>query len=65
MTSLIEIQLDVLLARDALFGDGGIDPLAVVLGGGAFVALVWGRVGPVPLLLAGAAAGLVSRTLLS
>ena len=53
----------VLLARDALLVDGGLDLLAVALAVAAFVALLRGRVGPVPLLLAGAVVGLLVRTL--
>jgi chromate transporter len=52
----------VLLARDALLVDGGLDLLAVALALAAFLALLWGRVGPVPLLLAGAVVGLLVRT---
>jgi chromate transporter len=52
----------VILARDAFFSEGAIDPLAVVLGVGAFIALVSGRLGPVPLLLAGALIGFVAQT---
>lgn len=53
-----------LLAQDAFFTDGAIDPLALVLGAGAFVVLLSGRMGPVPLLLGGALVGLVSQVLL-
>ena len=53
----------VLLGQNAFFTDGDVDALAVALGVGAFVALVSGRVGPVPLLLSGALVGLVSQTL--
>jgi chromate transporter len=53
----------VILARDAFFSDGVVDPLAVVLGLGSFVVLVSGRLGPVPLLLAGAIIGFVARTI--
>jgi chromate transporter len=53
----------VLLARDAFFDDGGVDPLALALGGVAFGALLSGRVGPVPLLLGGALVGLAARTM--
>lgn len=53
----------VILAGDAFFGDGGLDPLAVALGLGSLGALLWGRVGPVPLLLGGAFVGLLARTL--
>ncbi len=52
----------VILARDALFDAGGVDLLATALAGGAFAALLWGRVGPVPLLLAGAIIGLLARS---
>ena len=54
-----------LLAQDAFFVDGVVDPLAVALGVGAFVLLLWGRLGPVPLLIGGAVVGFVSQTLLS
>jgi chromate transporter len=53
----------VLLGRDAFFTDGGFDPLAVTLGAVSFVALLSGRVGPVPLLLGGALVGLAVRSL--
>ena len=53
----------VILARDALFSEGSIDPLAVVLGAGAFAFLVSGRLGPVPLLLGGALIGFAAKTL--
>lgn len=53
----------VLLARDSFWADGEIDALAVTLGVGAFAGLLTGRVGPVPLLLAGAGVGFMSRTL--
>jgi len=52
-----------LLARDTFFGNGGIDLLAVALGAGAFGLLLWGRVGPVPLLVGGALVGLLNQTL--
>lgn len=51
-----------LLARDAFIADGGVDLLAVVLGVGAFALLLGGRLGPVPLLVAGALVGLTSQT---
>lgn len=54
-----------LLARDTFLVDRGVDLLAVVLGGGAFGLLLWGRIGPVPLLVVGAAVGLVSQTLVA
>lgn len=53
----------VLLARDALFSDGALDPLALALGLVAFGALLSARVGPMPLLLGGALVGLVAGTL--
>ena len=53
-----------LLARDTFLVDGGVDVLAALLGVGAFGLLLWGRVGPVPLLLGGAAVGFVSQTVL-
>jgi chromate transporter len=53
----------VVLARDALFDPGGVDPVATALAAGSFAALLWGRVGPVPLLLAGAIIGLLARSL--
>jgi len=53
----------VILARDGLFSEGSIDPLAVVLGAGAFAFLVSGRLGPVPLLLGGALIGFAAKTL--
>jgi chromate transporter len=53
----------VILARDAFFADGALDPLAVGLGLAAFVALVSGRLGPVPLLLGGALIGFTARML--
>jgi chromate transporter len=53
----------VFLARDALFPGGALDPLAVTLALAAFGALLSGRAGPVPLLLAGAFIGLAARTL--
>ncbi len=54
----------VLLAQNAFFVDGAIDALAVTLGLGAFAVLLSGRVGPVPLLLGGAAVGLASQTII-
>jgi chromate transporter len=53
----------VILARDAFLVDGGVDLLATALGVGAFALLLWGRVGPVPLLVGGAAVGFVSQAL--
>lgn len=53
-----------LLGRDAFFGGGAVDAVAVALGLGAFTLLLWGRVGPVPLLLGGAVVGLVSQALI-
>jgi chromate transporter len=53
----------VILARDTFYVDASLDLLAGVLGMGAFVALISGRVGPVPLLLGGAVIGFVSQTL--
>ncbi len=53
----------VFLGRDALFPDGTFDALAGALALGAFVVLLSGRLGPVPLLLGGALVGLVARTL--
>jgi chromate transporter len=53
----------VILARDSFLVNGGIDLLATALGVGAFGLLLWGRVGPVPLLLGGAAVGLASQLL--
>jgi chromate transporter len=53
----------VILARDALLPAGQVDPLAVALAVGAFLVLLSGRLGPVPLLLAGALIGLLARTL--
>jgi chromate transporter len=53
----------VLLAQDALLVEGGLDLLAAAMALAAFVALLWGRVGPVPLLLGGAVVGLLVRTL--
>jgi chromate transporter len=55
----------VILARDAFFGADGLDPLAAVLGLGSFGALLTGRVGPVPLLLGGALAGWLARSLVA
>ena len=52
----------VILARDALLPGGQVDLLAVALAVAAFVVLLGGRLGPVPLLLAGAIVGLVART---
>jgi chromate transporter len=52
----------LILARDTLLVDGSVDVLAVALGGGAFVALLWGRVGPVPLLLSRALIGFVAQS---
>ena len=52
-----------LLARDAFLPQGALDLLAIAMAVGAFLALLSGRVGPVPLLLAGAAIGLVVGTL--
>jgi chromate transporter len=52
----------VFLGRDALFPSGSLDLLAVVLALGSFVILLSGRLGPVPLLLAGAAIGFVAQT---
>jgi chromate transporter len=53
----------VFLGRDALLVGDALDPLALVLALAAFGALLSGRVGPVPLLLAGALIGLAARTL--
>ena len=53
------------LAQDAFFADGAIDPVAAALGVVAFVVLLWGRVGPVPLLVGGALVGFVSQVLIS
>jgi chromate transporter len=53
----------VFLGRDALFPDGSFDILAAALALGAFVALLAGRLGPVPLLLAGAAVGYIARAM--
>jgi chromate transporter len=51
----------VILAQPAFFSDGAFDLLAGALGLGAFLVLLSGRLGPVPLLLAGAMIGLVVR----
>jgi chromate transporter len=48
-----------LLGRDAFFADGSLDVVASLLAVGSFAVLLWGRVGPVPLLLGGAAVGFV------
>ncbi len=53
----------VFLGRDALFAEGSLDLLAVALALGAFVLLLRGRVGPVPLLLGGAILGWLVRAL--
>lgn len=53
----------VLLAGEAFLPDGALDLVAVALGAGAFVVLMTGRLGPVPLLLAGALVGLASQVL--
>jgi chromate transporter len=53
----------VFLGRDAFFPDGAVDILAVALALAAFVVLLSGRLGPVPLLLGGAVIGFVARTL--
>jgi chromate transporter len=55
----------VFLGRDAFFPDAGFDALAAALALGAFVVLLRGRIGPVPLLLGGAVVGLLARTLLA
>jgi chromate transporter len=55
----------LILAQDAFFGDGGLDPLAVALGLGGFGALLSGRVGPLPLLLGGALLGWLTRSLVA
>jgi chromate transporter len=55
----------LILARDALFADGAIDPVASVLGLAAFGGLLAGRVGPVPLLLVGAVVGFAARSLVA
>jgi chromate transporter len=52
----------VILALDSFYLDDVVDLLAVVLGGGAFVALLSGRIGPVPLLLIGAVIGFAARS---
>ena len=53
----------VLLARDAFWPEGSVDLAAVALGVVALAALVWGRLGPVPLLLGGAAIGFLVQML--
>ena len=47
----------VSLARDAFMPAGSPDLVALIIGAGAFVLLLAGRVGPVPLLLGGALIG--------
>jgi hypothetical protein len=51
----------VLLAQAALWPSGDFDVLAALLAAGSFVLLLTSRVGPVPLLVAGALIGLVAR----
>jgi len=53
----------VFLGRDAFVPDGSADLLAVALALAAFVVLLSGRLGPVPLLLGGALVGLITRAL--
>ena len=55
----------VFLGRDAFLPDGSPDLLAGALALGAFLLLLSGRIGPVPLLLGGAIVGFVARTLLA
>jgi chromate transporter len=54
----------IILARDTLIVDGEVDWLAAALGIGAIAGLLSGRVGPVPLLLTGAAIGFVAKAVL-
>ncbi|CAN5813623.1 chromate efflux transporter [soil metagenome] len=49
------------LGRDAFLPDGAVDPLAVGLGLGALIILVSGRLGPLPLLLAGGLIGFAAQ----
>lgn len=53
----------ILLAGDAFLEDGGLDLVAAGLGVAALVALLSGRVGPVPLLVGGALVGLAAQGL--
>jgi chromate transporter len=53
----------VILARDAFLPAGSLDLLAVALGLGALIALLRGRLGPVPLLVTGAILGLAAQSL--
>lgn len=55
----------VFLGRDAFFPGGAVDILAGALALAAFVVLLSGRLGPVPLLLGGAVIGFVARTSLA
>jgi chromate transporter len=51
----------VLLAREAVWPEGAFETLPALLSVGAFVLLLTSRIGPVPLLVAGAFIGLVSK----
>jgi chromate transporter len=53
----------VFLARDAFLPMGSLDLVTVAIGIAAFGLLLAGRVGPVPLLLAGAAVGFAAQAL--
>lgn len=51
----------VVLAQAAFLPEGAFDPLTVAIAIGAFVVLSSGRLGPVPLLLAGAIVGFMAQ----
>jgi chromate transporter len=53
----------VFLARDAFLENGSLDLVAVVIGAAAFIILLAGRLGPVPLLLGGALIGFAAQAI--
>jgi chromate transporter len=51
----------VFLARDAFMPEGSADLVTLLIGAAAFVLLLSGRLGPVPLLIAGALVGFLAQ----